>query len=363
MKSTKMAREKAVFVFLLLSCIALFFLGSTAIYLKSTKSVYSADAEKESFVITASFYPVYIAALNVAGDIDGVEVRNLTQPQTGCLHDYQLTTEDMKAMADSDVLLINGGGIESFVSKVAKTYPKLSIINLSASFAELPEEDEEEEDHDHEDADHEDADHEDADHEDADHEDADHEDADHDHDHDHGEQNSHFWMDIELYRKEVESMEEGLSIRDPVHADQYKKNAEAYLKKLESLQSEEAELKAALSGKKVVVFHEAFLYLAEDLDMQVTMTMDLDEERQVSAGEVRQVLDALALSDDKIIFAERTYGEEMGDRMTEEASATVIYLDPLTRPKDGQESEQDGYLLAMQENFDQIRTTLLGAEE
>lgn len=348
MKSAKMAREKAVFVFLLLSCIALFFLGSTAIYLKSTKSVYSADAEKESFVITASFYPVYIAALNVAGDIDGVEVRNLTQPQTGCLHDYQLTTEDMKAMADSDVLLINGGGIESFVSKVAKTYPKLSIINLSASFAELPEEDEEEEDHDHED---------------ADHEDADREDADHDHDHDHGEQNSHFWMDIELYRKEVESMEEGLSIRDPVHADQYKKNAEAYLKKLESLQSEEAELKAALSGKKVVVFHEAFLYLAEDLDMQVTMTMDLDEERQVSAGEVRQVLDALALSDDKIIFAERTYGEEMGDRMTEEASATVIYLDPLTRPKDGQESEQDGYLLAMQENFDQIRTTLLGAEE
>ena len=343
MKSAKMAREKAVFVFLLLSCIALFFLGSTAIYLKSTKSVYSADAEKESFVITASFYPVYIAALNVAGDIDGVEVRNLTQPQTGCLHDYQLTTEDMKAMADSDVLLINGGGIESFVSKVAKTYPKLSIISLSASFAELPEEDEEEEDHDHEDADH--------------------EDADHDHDHDHGEQNSHFWMDIELYRKEVESMEEGLSIRDPVHADQYKKNAEAYLKKLESLQSEEAELKAALSGKKVVVFHEAFLYLAEDLDMQVTMTMDLDEERQVSAGEVRQVLDALALSDDKIIFAERTYGEEMGDRMTEEASATVIYLDPLTRPKDGQESEQDGYLLAMQENFDQIRTTLLGAEE
>ena len=350
MKSAKMAREKAVFVFLLLSCIALFFLGSTAIYLKSTKSVYSADAEKESFVITASFYPVYIAALNVAGDIDGVEVRNLTQPQTGCLHDYQLTTEDMKAMADSDVLLINGGGIESFVSKVAKTYPKLSIINLSASFAELPEEDEEEEDHDHEDVAHEDADHEDADH-------------DHDHDHDHEEQNSHFWMDIELYRKEVESMEEGLSIRDPVHADQYKKNAEAYLKKLESLQSEEAELKAALSGKKVVVFHEAFLYLAEDLDMQVTMTMDLDEERQVSAGEVRQVLDALALSDDKIIFAERTYGEEMGDRMTEEASATVIYLDPLTRPKDGQESEQDGYLLAMQENFDQIRTTLLGAEE
>lgn len=353
MKNAKMAREKAVFVFLLLSCIALFFLGSTAIYLKSTKSVYSADAEKESFVITASFYPVYIAALNVAGDIDGVEVRNLTQPQTGCLHDYQLTTEDMKAMADSDVLLINGGGIESFVSKVAKTYPKLSIINLSASFAELPEEDEEEEDHDHEDAAH----------EDADREDADREDADHDHDHDHGEQNSHFWMDIDLYRKEVESMEEGLSIRDPVHADQYKKNAEAYLKKLESLQSEEAELKEALAGKKVVVFHEAFLYLAEDLDMQVTMTMDLDEERQVSAGEVRQVLDALALSDDKIIFAERTYGEEMGDRMTEEASATVIYLDPLTRPKDGQESEQDGYLLAMQENFDKIRTTLLGAEE
>ena len=41
--------------------------------------------------IVTSFYPVYIATLNVAKDVPGVEVVNLTPPLTGCLHDYQMT--------------------------------------------------------------------------------------------------------------------------------------------------------------------------------------------------------------------------------------------------------------------------------
>ena len=40
--------------------------------------------------IVTSFYPMYIDAVNIAGNIDGIEVINLTKPQTGCLHDYQL---------------------------------------------------------------------------------------------------------------------------------------------------------------------------------------------------------------------------------------------------------------------------------
>ena len=54
------------------------------------------------FRIVTSFYPVYIATANITKGVDGVEVINMTKPQTGCLHDYQLTTDDMKTLDRAD---------------------------------------------------------------------------------------------------------------------------------------------------------------------------------------------------------------------------------------------------------------------
>lgn len=49
----------------------------------------------ESCVVT-SFYPIYLFALNLLDGVDAVEVTTLAAPGTGCLHDYQLQTGDMK---------------------------------------------------------------------------------------------------------------------------------------------------------------------------------------------------------------------------------------------------------------------------
>lgn len=58
---------------------------------------------------------MYIAAENIVGDAEGVTLTNLSEPQTGCMHDYQLTPEDMKLLSRADVFIVNGGGIENFV--------------------------------------------------------------------------------------------------------------------------------------------------------------------------------------------------------------------------------------------------------
>ena len=51
--------------------------------------------DKKEFTIVTSFYPMYIDVLNITKGVEGVKVVNMTKQQTGCLHDYQLTTEDM----------------------------------------------------------------------------------------------------------------------------------------------------------------------------------------------------------------------------------------------------------------------------
>ena len=60
--------------------------------------------------IVASFYPVYIAALNLADGVEGVEVVSLTGPTTGCLHDYQLSPDNRITLSGASVLAVNGDG-------------------------------------------------------------------------------------------------------------------------------------------------------------------------------------------------------------------------------------------------------------
>ena len=46
---------------------------------------------------------MYIATMNIVDGADGVKLKNLSEPKTGCLHDYTLTTEDMKVLSTADV--------------------------------------------------------------------------------------------------------------------------------------------------------------------------------------------------------------------------------------------------------------------
>ena len=60
----------------------------------------SAKDEKSNdhLVVTATFYPMYIMLLNITENIPDIELKLLAPAETGCLHDYQLSTADMKTI-------------------------------------------------------------------------------------------------------------------------------------------------------------------------------------------------------------------------------------------------------------------------
>ena len=93
--------------------------------------------EPSGIRVTASFYPVYIIAENVVGGVPGIDLRSMAQPQTGCLHDYQLTTADMRSLEDTDLFIVNGGGLESFLDNALELFPELDVIDTSAGVTSL----------------------------------------------------------------------------------------------------------------------------------------------------------------------------------------------------------------------------------
>ena len=329
----------------------------------STKNTDEAD---DMLTVVTSFYPMYIATLNIVDGVDGVRLENLSEPQTGCLHDFQLTPEDMKLLSTADVFVINGGGIESFMSDVAKAYPKLDVVEacedvalLSDDEADTESDGDHDHDHDHDhDADTEsDSDH-DHDHDadvesDSDHDhdhDADAE-SDSDHDHDHGDENAHAWMSVPRYRTMVKTIASHLAQKDEAHAKEYYANAEKYDAKLAKLEKEQDSLKDLTGGQNIIIFHEAYEYVADDFSMNACYLLDLDEERSVSAGEVKQVISAIKDDGVSVILAEELYGKSMGDTVSRETDVHVVYIDPLNRGN----YDKDSYLDGMERNIELIK--------
>lgn len=336
----------------------------------ASDSAKNTDEADDMLTVVTSFYPMYIAALNIVDGVEGVRLENLSEPQTGCLHDFQLTPEDMKLLSTADVFVINGGGIESFMSDVAKAYPKLDVVEACEDVALLSEDDaDSDHDHDHDadaesDSDH-DHDH-DADAEsdsDHDHEADTESDSDHDHDHeadaesdsahdhDHGDENAHAWMSVPRYRTMVQTIASRLAEKDAKHADEYYANAKAYDAKLAVLEEKINSIKSLTNGQNIIIFHEAYAYVADDFSMNACYLLDLDEERSVSAGEIKQVIGAIKDDSVSVILAEELYGKSMGDTVSRETDVHVVYIDPLNRG----EYDKDSYLDGMEHNIELIK--------
>lgn len=324
-------KNKYVFVAVMLVCILVASMGLTTIYVNNTQSN-EAKIDNDEVKIVTSFYPMYVATENIIAGIDGVSLTNLSEPQTGCLHDFQMTPADMKLLSTADVFVINGGGIEGFMSDVAGSYPELEIVEACQDISLLGESEN-----------------------DAQHEEAHVEEESHAHDevhaHDHGGENAHAWMSVKLYRSQVATIASRLAEIDPDNSEAYLQNAREYDQKLEKLQEKQEEIMELAAGKNIIIFHEAYEYVASDYGMNVSYTMDLDEERQVSAGEVAEVIDEIRQNNVSIILAEELYGKNMGDAVIKEADVQVIYIDTLNRGDYG----ADSYITGMTNNIELIK--------
>ena len=322
-------KKKYIFVLLLLISISVVLLGGTFFYVKLNNN----QNDESDLLVMTSCNPVYLATVNVVGDADGVIVQNLSQPTTGCLHDYTLTTEDMKNLSKADVLVVNGGGMEGYLEDVVEAYPNLPIIDtfeaVEETYPVIIEEEAEEEEEDH-----------------------DHGTASEEHHHDSGA-NSHIWMSEEIYAGQVQAIAEGLTAIDSSNAKLYASNADTFIDIMDSKIDTQG-VDEALSGTNVAVLHEAFAYTAQSLGANVVATMDLDEERQVSAGEVSSFIDTIKENDVKIVLAEYDYGHAMGELITEQTEAKVVYLETLVH---GDYSGLD-YITVLNKNYAVIKNSL-----
>lgn len=307
-------------IILFISCIILF-VGCTSNEKNELES-------EEKFKIVTTFYPIYISTLNVVKDIPNVEVVNMTKSQTGCLHDYQLTPEDLKIIDSADVIIINGAGMESFIEKILESNKDINVINASEGI-ELIYSDESM--HNHE--------------------------VGEEHGHEHGLENGHVWVSITNVMKQVENIKDGLSIIDNKNRANYLENSECYNEKLEELSLEMHTELDELPNREIVTFHESFAYFAKEFKLEVVEVINMEDGKEPSAKEKEEIINEIKKHGVKAIFTEPQYASNSAKSIANETQAKVYELNPVVTGNSTPEAIND-YIIIMKENLSVLKEAL-----
>lgn len=269
-------------------------------------------AKDGTFHIVTSFYPIYVDTINITKGIDGVTVTNMTKPQTGCLHDYQLTTEDMKKLEKADAFVANGAGMENFLDKVIKEQKQLKVIDASKDI-ELLEED--------------------------------------------GEKNPHVWLSITANIQQIKNITQQLKEADPKHADAYQANADEYIKKLEALKKDMHENLDQLPHKDIVTFHEAFPYFAKEFGLHIIAVIEREPGSDPTPSELQETIKKVNGLSSKVLFTEPQYSPNAAQTIARETGAKIYSLDPVVTGE-ATESAMDAYLDTMRKNMQILKEAL-----
>ena len=267
-------------------------------------SVGNAASETKDIKIVASFYPMYIMAKNVVKDVPGVSVQNLTPPLTGCLHDYTVTTNDMKKLADAQVFVANGAGMESFLDKIIAQHPNIKIIQLAGGIPLIKGEGNE------------------------------------------GD-NPHLWVSISNAIIQVKNLGKAMEEFDPSHKEFYAKNTANYMAKLETLRQKMHSELASYKGRAIITFHEAFPYFAQEFGLNIAAVVEREPGSEPSAKELADTIELVRKNGIPTLFSEPQYPDSAAETIAKETGAKVYVLDPaVTGPDD-----YDAYINIMEDNL------------
>ena len=315
---------------------------------------------------------------------DRVSVRALV-PAGADAHTLELTVDDIRAIADADLVIVNGGGLEaSYADAILENADSLLDLaeTIEAEGYELhpfegmmslddehDQQEHQQDDHDQQDQQHQ-QDHEQHDqdqqqeHQQDDHDQQDqqhqqdheqhdqdeqqehqqdhdedqqqhqqdHEQDDHDQQqhqdeqadaHDHGGEDPHFWFDTDLAQAAIEAIAASLIELIPAAENEISGRLEMYL---EEVQKADAEVKSLFADlpevqRLLVTFHDAFGYFARSYDLQVAGFVVEGPEQGVSAEALTELIELIEHEGVLTVFHEPQFDSTILDTIASETNA------------------------------------------
>ncbi len=277
--------------------------------------------------VVCTILPVYCLTLNVVGRTPGVQVELLLPAHQGCPHNYDMTPGDLIKMTRADVIVANGLGMEEFLDQFQKQarvkVPMIlaaekiePIMNRPISGRSGPAKGKADPLHDHFDP-----------------------------------VNGHAWASPKAAAIMVRTIAEGLSLKDPAHARDYKQNARDYSRKLGGIFEEMKGVIFRAKNKKCLAFHDILAYLARDIGLEIVGVIQTQLGVEPSPRDLARLVERTKASQVRAIFSEPQCSDKIARTLSNETGVPVFELDPVATGK----AAADTYEKAMKQNLEILK--------
>ena len=261
--------------------------------------------------IGVTLHPYYSWTANVVGNLPGYEVRALL-PGDIDAGDYQPRPQDIKRLADLDVLIVNGIGHDDFIVPMLKASgnTRATVVRVNAETPMIralrpgsgqPGRD---------------------------------------------AVNSHTFISFSNAIQQTYAIQRALARLRPQDAAALQQNAAGYARRLRTIKAKAASQLADAKITRVVTVHDGYGYLLQEFGLEVGGVVQPAHGLTPSAGELRDMVSLLKREEITVVFSEATFPEPLLKVLRDEAGVNVFIIShiasgPFTADKFEREMQQN----------------------
>ncbi len=248
-------------------------------------------------LVVTSTPPIYSFVANVAGD--AVRLENLLPPGASP-HQTSFTPAQAKLLAQADLLVINGAGLEQWVGDLVKSTGRqdLKVVEASRGLqflrpndpipipgssadAEKP-----------------------------------------------ANVDPHVWLDARNAQLMVENVRVALTAIDPARTADFRARATAYTARLKALDEEIRRETTRFAHKDFVSFHSAFQYYARAYGLSQVAVIEEFPGKEPSPGYLAGIVDLVKKLGVTAVFSEPQFSPRPAEALARETGVHVYQVDP-----------------------------------
>jgi ABC-type Zn uptake system ZnuABC Zn-binding protein ZnuA len=150
---------------------------------------------------------------------------------------------------------------------------------------------------------------------------------------------------------------EALIRADPSHAEDFRRNQAAYLKRLDQLRSDLTDRLRHLSDRRFIAHHPAWPYFARRFGFEIVGTIQVQSASEPSAIHIQKLITTIKKEKVKAVVSEIQLSQRLPELLARETGARVVVLTTLP----GGLPRTDTYLDMLRYNVVQLANALEAA--
>ncbi|MBN9655735.1 zinc ABC transporter substrate-binding protein [Halobacillus sp. GSS1] len=299
--------------------------------------------------VYTTVYPLQFFTEQIGGET--VNVQSILPPGSDA-HTYEPTTKEMVKMAEADLFVYNGAGLEGYAKKISESIQPEGVEILEAA-GDI---DLKEHVHNHEEGAKGEDNHGEDEHA---HEEDEHANGEDGHaGHDHGEKDPHVWLDPVRAVQMAEGIKNQLIEMNPEEEDLYEENYEELQAKLLELDQAFHERVESKAKSKVIVSHAAYGYWEEAYGIEQIAVSGLSPTNEPSQKDLENIVQVAESNNLEYVVFEQNITPKVSEVIQNEIGAEALRFHNLSvLTKENVKNDED-YFSLMEHNLDVLTQAL-----